>query len=103
MFKTQVRQEVIRAGAVNTSVSLDNVSRTVREAFDDRNCLIITNDSAQIIYLSLSGAASTSSAIRINSDGGSVTLGPNSSIPWTGAVYGIINTDSSATAVILEF
>lgn len=43
-------------------------------ANENRVCVYITNDSANVVYLSLGGVAVAGQGIRLNANGGSVTI-----------------------------
>ena len=102
-FQTEIRHRPTSIGATNSSTSVGDESTEIVATYTGREYLSITNVSTEIVYISLGGAATTTSGHQINANGGSIILGPNSDIPWTGTVNGIVNSDTSRTVLTIEF
>jgi len=77
----------VKAKAVSGAVAVGAASGVVRPANRNRTILVLTNDSANIIYLSLTGNAVLNTGIRLNAAGGLYEI--NSTNLYRGEVRGI--------------
>lgn len=73
--------------ATNTKVSVGVASTAVLVANTTRKYAIFVNDSANVIYLSLSGTAVINEGIRLNASGGAFEV--NSTNLYQGAISAI--------------
>ena len=64
----------ITEGINNFNVTVNATSTTILSANANRKLLILVNDSNQNIYITLGETAVINSAIRLNANGGSLTL-----------------------------
>jgi hypothetical protein len=92
---------VVLGNKVNTTqftgkVTVKNTSTEVVKANENRNGLEIVNVSANSIYLTCGGAASSEEGIFLAASGGSWNgqIGP---MVWAGSVFGIASGNSNVT------
>jgi hypothetical protein len=65
----------------------------------NRRLAIITNDSANDMYLSFNSQPAVGGGIRLNAGGGVMIFGAMSDIPWGGEVWAITTVAGNATVV----
>jgi hypothetical protein len=85
----------------NGAITLGAASLLILNQNPKRNFAVITNDSANTIYLSFAGTAIGSQGIRLNASGGVIIFGLATDIPYTGPVAGIAPAGASI-AVFVE-
>lgn len=75
------------ADTTQAAVNVTTSSTTIVSAKTDRRWLYLVNDSDTTIYLSFGGTATLNQGIRLNANGGTLTI--NASNLYTGAITGI--------------
>ena len=88
------------ATATNGAVTLGAASLTVLNQNPNRKFSVIVNDSANTIYLAFGNVAVGSTGIRLNANGGVITFGLATDIPYTGIVTGIAPAGASVVTFI---
>mgnify|MGYP007059453664 CR=1 FL=1 len=81
----------------NTSVTVGSSSTSVLTANPTRKTVILTNDSDESIYVSLSGTAVMNQGIRLNSSGGAIVVDLDGI--YTGAITAICSSGSKNLCV----
>lgn len=79
--------------ATNSNVSVSTTTTPVLSANTARQYILFTNDSANTIYLSLSGTATSSKGIRLNANGGTYEI--NQDHLYIGAISAVAQTATS--------
>lgn len=90
----QLCAELLRRPSTATpdGVTVGATSTTILAANANRNFADFVNDSDEVIYLALGGAAVMNKGIRLNAAGGNFEI--NSTNIFLGAVYAICSTGS---------
>ena len=78
------------ASSITGSVSVGNTKTGVIASNTDRKFAVFTNDSNEVIYLSLGNDAVMNMGIRLNASGGAYEI--NQTNLYTGSVTAICNT-----------
>lgn len=86
------------SNVTNSSVIVNTTSTTILAANDGRQYVLLTNDSANVIYLKLGSTATTSSGFRLNAVG---TVGSTYEIKADNLYTGIITGIAAATSTVL--
>lgn len=106
-WRLQQRKEILGrpidqayATATNGAISLGVASLVVLNQNPNRKFAVIVNDSANTIYLAFGNVAVGSTGIRLNANGGVITFGLATDIPYTGTVTGIAPAGTSVVTFI---
>ena len=85
------------AGRTGTpsSVQITTSSTTIALADDSRRWMYITNDSANVVYISVGTRGDLYDGIRLNANGGFFEISEKNSS--TGTIYGISSATSSVS------
>ena len=83
----------------HTAVSVLVTNTAVIAANPNRRCLLLINDSANIIYLMLGGTAVANQGIRLNAAGGNYEMSPRLGNLYRGAINAIALTGTSVLLV----
>ncbi len=69
-------------------VDVGNTSTLIVAGHSSNKYILIVNDSDEVIYLQLQGAALMNRGIRLNAHGGAFEISPGT-LRWRGDIYGI--------------
>jgi len=83
------------------SITVGTSATRVLTRNDRRSWAVLVNDSTQDIYVGISRDVGLNAGIRLNSQGGTLILGPDTDMPWTGEVWAI-TTPATATLTVVE-
>jgi hypothetical protein len=83
------------ASVPGDTVAVTSGGNLVFAANPSRMFATITNDSGNTVYIQLGASPVIGRGIRLNANGGSLTIGLATSIPYLGVVYAIAGSSSN--------
>lgn len=95
--KMEIEHKIKTRAKDRKSVTVHATPTKLIDWDDSRYFSVIVNDSANTIYIDLGANPVLGQGLRINANGGWLSIGKDTDFPYGGEVWGIASGDSNAT------